>query len=238
MRRPDPALLALRRRLRAATGEGLRRTWEWAALAGAVGADDRRGRSFNAFGTGSLLAFPQGAVYNERYIAIGAGTLVGPYVSLAVGIAPGQEMPTCPVVRIGDRCIIGRGSHVVGHWSIDIGDDIQTGPYVYITDQNHSYADPDEPVGRQLPVEAPVRIGDGSWLGANVVVLPGADIGRHVVVAAGAVVRGSVPDHCVVAGIPARIIRRWTPEAGWHDVGGHRGRAATSGAEAPGAGGD
>ena len=68
------------------------------------------------------------------------------------------------------------------HEGIDIGDDIQTGPYVYITDQNHSYADPDQPVGTQWPVEAPVRIGSGSWLRANAVVLPGADIGRHAVV--------------------------------------------------------
>jgi len=45
-------------------------------------------------------------------------------------------------VSIGKRCIIGRGSHIIGHWSIALGDEIQTGPYVYITDQNHSYDDP------------------------------------------------------------------------------------------------
>jgi serine acetyltransferase len=61
----------------------------------------------------------------------------------------------------------------------------------------------------------PVEIGSGSWLGAGVVILPGARLGRNVVVAAGAVVRGEVPDHAVVAGAPARIIRRWAPEDGW-----------------------
>jgi acetyltransferase-like isoleucine patch superfamily enzyme len=50
-----------------------------------------------------------------------------------------------------------------------------------------------------------------------VVVLPGADIGEHVVVAAGAVVRGTVPDRCVVAGVPARIVRRWVDGQGWVD---------------------
>ena len=124
-------------------------------------------------------------------------------------------MPTDPVVSIGSRCLIGRGSHIVGHWEIVIGDDIQTGPYVYITDQNHSYDDPVEPIGRQWPTEAPVRIGSGSWLGANAVILPGAQIGEHVVVAAGAVVRGEVPDRCVVAGVPARIVRRWVEGTGW-----------------------
>ena len=93
--------------------------------------------------------------------------MVGPHACLTAGMAPGQVMASDPVVRIGDRCVIGRGSHIVGHWSIEIGDDIQTGPYVYVTDQNHTYVDPDEPVGRQWPVEAPVKIGSGSWLGAE-----------------------------------------------------------------------
>ena len=120
------------------------------------------------WGHGACLLFPQGAIYNEQYIQIGEGTMVGPYACLSAGMAPGQEMPTDPVVRIGSRCVIGRGSHIVGHWSIEIGDDIQTGPYVYITDQNHTYEDPVEPIGRQWPTEAAVRIGSGSWLGANV----------------------------------------------------------------------
>src|SRR5580704_5845671 len=168
-------------------------------------------------GRGACLLFPQGAIYNEHYIHVGAGTLVGPNTCITAGMAPGQEMPTDPVVRVCIRCIIGRGSHIVGHWSIEIGDDIQTGPYVYITDQNHSYVDPVEPIGRQWPVEAAVSIGSGSWLGANVVVLPGAHIGEHVVVAAGAVVRGTFPDRCVIAGVPARIIRRWVDGQGWVD---------------------
>ena len=211
---------ALRRPLRRAAAEALRRAWEWSAFAASVGPGDPRARRFAAFGKGSLVAFPPGTVFNERYIAIGEDTMIGPYVSLTAGMAPGQELLTSPVVRVGDRCVIGRGSHLVGHWSIDIGDDVQTGPYVYITDQNHAYEDPDLPIGRQWPVEAGVSVGEGSWLGANAVVLPGAQIGRHVVVAAGAVVRGVVPDHCVVAGVPAQVVRRWTPETGWVRTGG------------------
>jgi serine acetyltransferase len=190
---------------------------QWVADAGAIGPTDRRGRRFASMGRGSCLVFPQGSVYNERYIEIGAQTILGPHCTLTAGMTPEQEMPTNPVVRIGDRCSIGRGSHIVGHWSIEIGDDIQTGPYVYITDQNHTYVDPHQPVGRQWPVEAGVRIGSGSWLGANAVVLPGADIGENVVVAAGAVVRGVIPDRCVVAGVPARVVRRWLPGRGWVD---------------------
>ena len=50
---------------------------------------------------------------------------------------------------------------------------------------------------------------------ASAVVLPGTVIGEHVTVAAGAVVRGVVPDRCVVAGVPAKVVRRWDAERGW-----------------------
>jgi acetyltransferase-like isoleucine patch superfamily enzyme len=191
--------------------------WEAAGELGAIGPGDERGRRFGRMGAKACVLFPQGAIYNEHLIHIGEETIVGPGVCLTAGMAPGQEMPTNPVVSIGSRCLIGRGSHIVGHWEIIIGDDIQTGPYVYITDQNHTYEDPVAPIGRQWPTEQAVRIGSGSWLGANAVILPGAQIGEHVVVAAGAVVRGTVPDRCVVAGVPARIVRRWIDGAGWVD---------------------
>jgi serine acetyltransferase len=191
--------------------------WAWRAVqrAGAVTADMPGGRRFAAFGRGSVAAFPPGAVFGERWIAIGAGTLIGPLVTLSAGMVPGQDLGAAPVLRIGDRCVIGRGSHIVAHCSLEIGDDVFTGPYVYITDQNHSYADPDVPIGRQVPGNAAVRIGPGSWLGAGAVVLPGTRIGRNAVIAAGSVVRGTVPDRCVAAGVPARVVRRYSPGGGW-----------------------
>jgi serine acetyltransferase len=182
---------------------------------GATGPGDRLADRFGAFGRGSCLAFPTGAIFGEEWIRIGEDTLVGPYVSLSAGMVPGQSMVTDPVVRIGDRSMIGRGSHIVGHFSIEIGSDVQTGPYVYITDQNHGYENPDEVVHVQWPNDVPVVIGDGSWLGTGVVILPGTELGRNVVVAAGAVVRGTFPDHCVIAGVPARIVRRYVPGSGW-----------------------
>ena len=51
--------------------------------------------------------------------------------------------------------------------------------------------------------------------GTGVVVLPGTELGRNTVVAAGAVVRGTFPDHCVLAGVPAKIVRRYVPGSGW-----------------------
>jgi carbonic anhydrase/acetyltransferase-like protein (isoleucine patch superfamily) len=191
--------------------------WGWEAFqrAGVVTADTPAGRRYAAFGSGSMAAFPPGSVFGEHSIAIGAGTLIGPFVTMSAGMLPGQDLGPVPVLRIGDRCVIGRGSHLVAHCSLEIGDDVWTGPYVYVTDQNHGYADPDVAIGLQMPVNAAVRIGSGSWLGTGAVVLPGASIGRNVVVAAGSVVRGTVPDRCVVAGVPARVVRQYVPDEGW-----------------------
>ena len=191
--------------------------WGWEAFqrAGVVTADTPAGRRFAEFGAGSMAAFPAGSVFGEHSIAIGAGTLIGPLVTMSAGMVPGQDLGPVPVLRIGDRCVIGRGSHLVAHHSLVIGDDVFTGPYVYITDQNHGYEDPDEPIGRQMPLNAAVSIGSGSWLGTGAIVLPGASIGRNVVVAGGSVVRGTVPDRCVVAGVPAKVVRRYAPGEGW-----------------------
>jgi acetyltransferase-like isoleucine patch superfamily enzyme len=182
---------------------------------GVVTADTPGGRKFAAFGRGSMAAFPPGAVFGERWITVGEDTIIGAQVTLSAGMVPGQDLGPVPVLRIGDRCVIGRGSHIVAHYSLVIGDDVFTGPYVYITDQNHGYADPEVPIGRQMPLNAAVRIGSGSWIGAGAVVLPGADIGRNVVIAAGSVVRGTVPDRCVAAGVPARVVRSYQPDNGW-----------------------
>ena len=191
--------------------------WAWRAAerAGAVTADSPAGRKFGAFGSGSVLVFPPGAIFGEAWIQVGADTVVGKHVTMSAGTVPGQDLGAVPLLRIGDRCVIGRGTHIVAHDSIVIGDDVYTGPYVYITDQNHGYADPHVPIGRQWPMNATVSIGAGSWLGAGSIVLPGSVIGRNVVVAAGSVVRGRVPDRCVVAGVPAKIVRSYMPGDGW-----------------------
>lgn len=206
---------ALARRRRAAVSGLVHAGWRAVQRAGTITADSPEGMRFAAFGPGSLMAFPTGAVFGERWIEIGDETMIGEQVTLSAGLVPGHDLGDKPVLRVGGRCVIGRGSHIVAHHSITICDDVFTGPYVYITDQNHAYADPDVPIGRQWPVNSAVQIGSGTWLGAGAVVLPGANIGRNVVVAAGSVVRGTVPDHCVVAGVPARVVREYISGSGW-----------------------
>ena len=154
-------------------------------------------------------------IFNEEYIAIGSETLIGPNITLSAGMVPGQKCITSPVVSIGNRCLIGKGSGIVGHFSITIGDDVWTGHHVYITDQNHGYEDITRPISQQSQPERPVVIGDGTWLGYGSVVLPGVSIGRHVVVGANSVVTHDLPDYCVAVGSPARVVRTFTPETGW-----------------------
>ena len=210
-----PSKSSLRRRRRVLTAGLVQAAWRAVQDAGTVTADTAAGRRFAAFGPRSLLAFPTGSVFGEKWISIGDETMLAEQVTLSAGMMPGHDLGPAPVLLIGDRCVIGRGSHIVAHHCIQIGDDVYTGPYVYITDQNHSYADPDAPIGRQWPANAAVSIGAGSWLGTGTIVLPGSVIGRNVVVAAGSVVRGTVPDRCVVAGVPAEIVREYEPGNGW-----------------------
>ena len=126
-----------------AANEALHRALAQVRRYGAIGPRSRRGRRFGAFGDGSMICFPPAALVNEHYIHIGAATMIGPHVTLSAGMVPGQLCVTDPVVRIGDRCLIGRGSGIVGHLSIEIGDDVWTGHHVYVTDQNHGYDDLD-----------------------------------------------------------------------------------------------
>jgi len=194
------------------------RLWAWMRWAGSIGPQHRLGRRFHTFGAGSLVCFPPGDCVGVEHISIGASSLIAPNVTMSVGMAPGQPLPSgaiSPVLRIGDRALIGRGSHLVAHQSVVIGDDVITGPNCYVTDQNHVYADPATPIGRQWPANDPVEIGPGSWLGSGAVILPGTRLGRNTVVGAGSVVRGAFPDHVVLAGIPARVVRRYEPGSGW-----------------------
>ncbi len=196
----------------------MRRSWAWACRVASIGPHDPAGRRFGRFGEGSIICFPPNTIFNEHFIHIGAGTMIGPQVTLSAGMVPGQQCLADPVVSIGDRCLIGKGSGIVGHFGIHIGNDVWTGHHVYITDQNHGYDDITRPISQQSQPEQAVEIGDGSWLGFGTVVLPGARIGKHVTIGANSVVTGDIPDYSVAVGVPAKVIRRYVEGAGWERV--------------------
>jgi acetyltransferase-like isoleucine patch superfamily enzyme len=200
----ETRLQAYRRRV---LNEWVHRAWAKMNSAGAIAPGTNLADRFGSFGVGSLIGFPPSSIYGERYIHIGADTLVGIGSTITAGYSPSDHRVPERALVIGDRCVIGLRASVVAHESIVIGDDVWTGQDVYITDSNHGFDDLETPIGRQLGTHQPVSIGSGSWIGHGVVVLPGTTIGRNVVVAAGSVVRGDVPDHSVVAGVPARMIR-------------------------------
>src|SRR5688500_18164540 len=103
-----------RRRARDLSAPVAHRVWYWLRWAGSIGPGDRLGRRFAHLGDGTLITFPFGDLLGEEHIWIGDHTLVATHVSLSVGMAPGQPLPTgatSPVLRIGDRCSIGRGNH-------------------------------------------------------------------------------------------------------------------------------
>ncbi|MSZ96925.1 MAG: acyltransferase, partial [Actinobacteria bacterium] len=130
----------------------------WASIS----PENKWGKKFHHFGDRSLIMWKPTTIFNEQFISIGEDTLIGEGVSLSAGMVPGQQCLTNPVVTIGDRCLIGRGSGIVGHFSISIGNDVWTGHHVYITDQNHGYEDVTRPISQQTQPELPVVIGDGS----------------------------------------------------------------------------
>jgi len=191
-------------------GDLIHRAHDVAAEWAAIGPTSSRARRFAAFGEGSVICYPPATLMNVEHIRIGVGSVLGPHISLSAGMIPGQKCGSETIVSIGDRCLFGRGSGIVGHLSIEIGNDVWAGHHIYITDQNHGFDDPDLPISQQVQPERPVRIGDGSWIGHGAVILPGSRIGRHVVIGANSVVSGVIPDYSVAVGAPARVVKTIT----------------------------
>jgi len=189
--------------------------WRWVGRAGEIVPGTHAAAQFASFGEGSCVDFPPATLLNVHAIHVGRGTLVGRSATLAVGYGIGDTHLEGRGLFIGDRCVIGARTTITAHERIDIGDAVFFGQGVFVTDASHGYQDPGLPIGKQLGAHQPVSIGAGTWVGHGAVVLPGARIGRNVVVAAGAVVRGVVEDFAVVAGSPARVVRRLEPGIGW-----------------------
>ena len=107
-------------------------------------------------------------------------------------------------IKIGKRVFINAGCQFQDQGGIEIGDDVLIGPQTIIATLNH---DPN-PEKRGGMIPKPVRIGNKVWLGARVTICPGVTIGEGAIVGAGAVVTKDVPPRTVVAGVPARVIKK------------------------------
>ena len=111
-----------------------------------------------------------------------------------------------PELEIGDNSGVGQSANLSGH--IVIGKDVMMGPYCTMMTYSHNHDRLDIPMNQQgFEPERVKYIGDDVWIGRNVIILPGANVGSHCIIGAGAVVTKDVPDCAVVGGVPAKIIR-------------------------------
>ena len=108
-------------------------------------------------------------------------------------------------VTIGDYTRIGIHCTLIG--PVCIGNHANLAQGITVTALNHNFEDSSKRIDEQGVSTKPVVIGDDVWIGANAVILPGVTIGSHCVVAAGAVVTKDIPDHTLVGGVPAKVIK-------------------------------
>lgn len=158
-------------------------------------------REFGAFGPDSLMVLPVW-VFGSRDITVGDRVLIGQLTR--IGALGGAK------IAIGDECEITGGSSLFARSEgIEIGRGVLMAWNVQIYDAEHETSDPARPIRDQgLARGGKVRIRDGAWLGANVVVLSGVTIGRNAVVGANSVVTSDIPDFATAAGVPAKVIRQ------------------------------
>lgn len=107
-------------------------------------------------------------------------------------------------LHIGPRAFINQLCCFMSRGNITIEEDVKIGPRVNLITLNHGT----NPADRRIITSKPIHIKRNAWLGAAVTVTPGVTIGENSIVGAGAIVTHDVPDNVIVAGVPAKIIKR------------------------------
>jgi acetyltransferase-like isoleucine patch superfamily enzyme len=134
-------------------------------------------------------------------LQIGAQALLEPNVWIT---APGDAR-----VRIGAGSFLNMGVMIAAQELVEIGDHCMLANGCFVSDSSHRYDDPDKPITWQgFESKGPTRIGENCWLGAHAVVTSGVTIGERCVIGAGSIVIKDVEPYSVVAGAPAKLIRR------------------------------
>ena len=158
---------------------------------------------FHSFGRRSVLELP--------IRIIGAGRIdVGNDVYIGAGscLQTLGDAQTNPALVVGDGTSIAGAAVLSAATQVQLGRRVLLARNVYIADHQHAFDDASRAVLDQgITRVAPVTIGDGAWLGQNVVVGPGVSIGEGAVIGANSVVLDDVPAHCVAVGAPARVVR-------------------------------
>jgi acetyltransferase-like isoleucine patch superfamily enzyme len=118
-------------------------------------------------------------------------------------------------IRIGEGTFLNLGVMVAAQELVEIGSHCMFANGCFITDSNHRYDDPDQPITWQgFTSKGPTRVGDNVWCGAHVVITSGVTVGERSVIGANSVVTEDIPPHSIAAGAPARLIRTIDYETG------------------------
>jgi acetyltransferase-like isoleucine patch superfamily enzyme len=163
---------------------------------------------FASFGRGSVLYKPI-ILSNPRFMHVGRNVTIRHGARLEA-IVTDKKNP--PELRIGNNVNIEQNAHIVCHSNVVIGNDVSITGNCAIVDVTHPFTDVHEPlkIGDRIKKErSHVEIGDRSFLGFGVIVLPNVRIGRYCIVGAHSLVRRDTPDYSVVAGNPATIRNRY-----------------------------
>ena len=133
------------------------------------------------------------------------GEIIGTEIDNSTTIFPSFYTNFGRSIQIGKNVFINHACSFLDIGGITIEDDVQIGPRVNLTSENH----PINPEDRKTLLLSPVVIKRNAWIGAGATILPGVTVGENAVVAAGAVVSRDVPMNTVVAGIPAKIVKQF-----------------------------
>ena len=163
-------------------------------------------------GDNSLISYPcylQGG--GQKKIKIGRKTHIQRHCILACWTCHNNVNYT-PSITIGDNCNIGDYTQITSCNRIVIGNGVLMGRYVLITDNSHGSLSREEslipPSQRNLVSKGAVVIGNNTWIGERVVILPGVHIGDNVVIGANTVVTKDIPSDSMVCGMGFREVRR------------------------------
>ncbi|MGL5382960.1 MAG: DapH/DapD/GlmU-related protein [Culicoidibacterales bacterium] len=162
-------------------------------------------------------------LYNLRFKKVGKLSYIGkPLLVNGKNIILGQKVRILPGMRIethgdgkieiADNTSIGNHLHIVSGESVKIGKNTTISSSVMITDLNHDYTEIDVHIMNQKHILNPVTIGDNCFIGSGAKILPGTILGKQCIVGANAVVSGIFLDYCVIAGTPAKVIKKYNHE--------------------------
>ena len=107
-------------------------------------------------------------------------------------------------IHLGKNVFINAGCKFQDQGGIYIGDDVLIGHNVVMATLNHD----ENPKNRANLIAAPIKIGNKVWIGSNATILPGVTIGDGAIIAAGAIVTKDVEENSIVAGVPAKFVRK------------------------------